>query len=133
MIAVVSVKTVVEKRNRREENIMVSRSVYTFVVAALAVFVSPASGTAAESRCPVILDHKFANLMDEPVSLCAFRGKVLLVVNTASECGTRRSTTAWKSYIAVIGTKGSLSWAFQRTISAARSRGQTNKSSNSAG
>jgi glutathione peroxidase len=25
--------------------------------------------------------------MDEPVSLCAFRGKVLLVVNTASECG----------------------------------------------
>jgi glutathione peroxidase len=34
-----------------------------------------------------MLDHKFANLMDEPVSLCQFRGKVLLVVNTASECG----------------------------------------------
>ena len=25
--------------------------------------------------------------MDEPVSLCQFRGKVLLIVNTASECG----------------------------------------------
>jgi glutathione peroxidase len=34
-----------------------------------------------------MLDHKFANLMDEPVSLCQFRGNVLLIVNTASECG----------------------------------------------
>jgi glutathione peroxidase len=25
--------------------------------------------------------------MDEPVSLCQFSGKVLLIVNTASECG----------------------------------------------
>jgi glutathione peroxidase len=25
--------------------------------------------------------------MDEPISLCQFRGKVLLIVNTASECG----------------------------------------------
>jgi glutathione peroxidase len=25
--------------------------------------------------------------MDEPVSLCPFSGKVLLIVNTASECG----------------------------------------------
>ena len=41
----------------------------------------------AEPPCPPILDHKFANLMDEPVSLCQFRGKVVLIVNTASECG----------------------------------------------
>jgi glutathione peroxidase len=27
------------------------------------------------------------NLQEEPVSLCDFRGKVLLVVNTASQCG----------------------------------------------
>ena len=27
------------------------------------------------------------NLQDEPVSLCQFSGKVLLLVNTASECG----------------------------------------------
>ena len=25
--------------------------------------------------------------MDEPVSLCQFSGKVVLIVNTASECG----------------------------------------------
>jgi glutathione peroxidase len=34
-----------------------------------------------------MLNHRFANLMDEPVSLCRFTGKVLLIVNTASECG----------------------------------------------
>jgi glutathione peroxidase len=27
------------------------------------------------------------NLQDQPVSLCQFGGKVLLIVNTASECG----------------------------------------------
>ncbi len=46
-----------------------------------------AAPTAGGGACPALLDHKLANLQDEPVSLCDFRGKVLLVVNTASECG----------------------------------------------
>jgi glutathione peroxidase len=66
---------------------MLARSIYLFVVVALTIFATPVQSTAAESPCPAILDHKFANLMDEPVSLCQFRGKVLLIVNTASECG----------------------------------------------
>ena len=69
---------------------MLARLLYAFyvlILAALAVFATPAPGIAAGSPCPAILDHKFANLMDEPVSLCQFRGKVLLIVNTASECG----------------------------------------------
>jgi glutathione peroxidase len=65
---------------------MLARSIYAFFVTLL-ILVSPTPSTAAESSCPSILDHKFANLMDEPVSLCQFRGKVLLIVNTASECG----------------------------------------------
>jgi glutathione peroxidase len=69
-----------------EEN-MLTRSIYAFIVVALAVFAAPAPNSAAESPCPSVLDHKFANLMDEPVSLCQFQRKVLLVVNTASECG----------------------------------------------
>src|SRR4029453_17612193 len=69
-----------------EEN-MLARSICAFIVAALAVFVTPVPGISAESPCPSILDQKFANLMDEPVSLCQFSGKVLLIVNTASECG----------------------------------------------
>ena len=66
---------------------MLSRWIYALIVAALAAVATPAPSTAAESPCPTVLDHKFANLTDEPVSLCQFRGKVLLVVNTASECG----------------------------------------------
>jgi glutathione peroxidase len=65
---------------------MIARSIYAFFVTLL-ILVFPAPSTSAESPCPSILDHKFANLMDEPVSLCQFRGKVLLIVNTASECG----------------------------------------------
>ena len=59
----------------------------SLIIAAVASLAAPMRGDAAESLCPAILDHKFANLMDEPVSLCQFRGKVLLIVNTASECG----------------------------------------------
>jgi glutathione peroxidase len=66
---------------------MFARSIYAFIVAALAAMGSATPSSAAESACPSVLDHQFANLMDEPVSLCQFRGKVLLIVNTASECG----------------------------------------------
>jgi glutathione peroxidase len=66
---------------------MFSRWIYALFIAALLTFVVPPQSSAADSHCPSILDHKFANLMDAPVSLCQFRGKVLLIVNTASECG----------------------------------------------
>jgi glutathione peroxidase len=66
---------------------MSARSIYVFVIAALAVFATRVPAIPAESPCPAMLNHKFANLMDEPVSLCQFSGKVLLIVNTASECG----------------------------------------------
>ena len=69
---------------------MLARSIYALyvlILAAVAALAAPAPGSAAESPCPTVLDHKFANLMDEPVSLCQFGGKVLLIVNTASECG----------------------------------------------
>jgi len=66
---------------------MLDLPIYSVIIAVLAVFAIPARSSAAESPCPAVLDHKFANLQDEPVSLCQFQGKVLLVVNTASECG----------------------------------------------
>lgn len=62
-------------------------STLTFIIAALALFTARVPSVAAESSCPAMIDHKFANLMDVPVSLCQFSGKVLLIVNTASECG----------------------------------------------
>jgi glutathione peroxidase len=43
---------------------------------------------AATAACPAVLNHTFPRLQDEkPQSLCQYRGKVLLVVNTASFCG----------------------------------------------
>jgi glutathione peroxidase len=63
---------------------MFVRSIYALIIIAL---VSTIPSSAAESPCPSVLDHKLPSLQDESVSLCRFSGKVLLVVNTASECG----------------------------------------------
>lgn len=42
----------------------------------------------AASACPPLLNHTYTRLQGgQPQSLCDFRGKVLLVVNTASQCG----------------------------------------------
>ena len=43
--------------------------------------------TPALAGCPPLLDHSFPSLTDQATPLCQFEGKVLLVVNTASECG----------------------------------------------
>ena len=53
------------------------------------VWAAPEAGGpgAPAAGCPPILDRKLLNLQDESISLCDFRGKVLLVVNTASQCG----------------------------------------------
>ena len=50
------------------------------------IFSSPAL---AETPCPPLLNHTVETLAEhQPVNLCtAYRGKVLLVVNTASRCG----------------------------------------------
>ena len=66
---------------------MFKRTAYLLIVATLAALAITTRSDAMESNCPAILDHKFSNLMDEPISLCQFSGKVVLVVNTASECG----------------------------------------------
>src|SRR3989442_15524589 len=45
------------------------------------------ASNAAMAGCPALLDRTLNNLLDEPHSLCEYAGKVLLVVNTASQCG----------------------------------------------
>ncbi|MFM8576658.1 MAG: glutathione peroxidase [Limnohabitans sp.] len=43
---------------------------------------------AAASTCPATLNHTLPRLQDEkPQSLCQYQGKVVLAVNTASDCG----------------------------------------------
>ncbi|MGB2831956.1 MAG: glutathione peroxidase [Methylotenera sp.] len=37
--------------------------------------------------CPALLNHQFKTLQGTNVNLCDYRGKPILVVNTASKCG----------------------------------------------
>ena len=39
------------------------------------------------AACPALLDRKMDTILEKPQSLCEYAGKVVLVVNTASECG----------------------------------------------
>lgn len=41
----------------------------------------------ALAGCPALLDHTLATLDERSQSLCRYSGQVLLVVNTASQCG----------------------------------------------
>src|SRR5215831_17575190 len=40
-----------------------------------------------QAACPALLGYTFPSLTDQPTPLCQFEGKVILVVNTASQCG----------------------------------------------
>ena len=65
------------------------RFMVTCLLTGLSLAASAAQGPRDESSaCPALLQHQFPRLQDEkPQSLCQYRGKVLLVVNTASYCG----------------------------------------------
>jgi len=39
------------------------------------------------AACPALLDRSMASILEKPQSLCEYAGSVVLVVNTASECG----------------------------------------------
>lgn len=45
------------------------------------------SASLAGAACPRLLDVKVDTLTQDAASLCQYEGKVLLVVNTASQCG----------------------------------------------
>jgi glutathione peroxidase len=39
------------------------------------------------AACPALLDRKMTTIHEQPQSLCEYAGNVVLVVNTASQCG----------------------------------------------
>ena len=64
----------------------IALSALTFLPAASAV--AGSAQVAATMACPALLDREFNRLQTgRPESLCQYRGKVLLIVNTASYCG----------------------------------------------
>ena len=61
-------------------------------VVAVALVLTPpawaAESATGDAACPAVLNYTFNRLQTgKPESLCQFRGKVLLIVNTASYCG----------------------------------------------
>lgn len=64
------------------------RSKIAALAAGLGLFLVPASGTLAEQQAATrAWDFSFTSIDGKPMPLSEFRGKVLLVVNTASFCG----------------------------------------------
>ncbi|MFZ6711313.1 glutathione peroxidase [Undibacterium sp. TC9W] len=57
--------------------------------------------------CPAVLNHKFKRLQDEaPQDLCQYKGKVALVVNTASYCGFTKQYEGLEAMSAKYNDKG---------------------------
>src|SRR4029450_1644847 len=46
-----------------------------------------AIGETSMAACPPLLDRSMPNIVEQPQSLCDYAGKVVMVVNTASQCG----------------------------------------------
>lgn len=60
----------------------------------------------AES-CPALLNNTFPRLQDDvPQNLCQYKGKVILVVNTASHCGNTPQYDGLEKLSAQYGSKG---------------------------
>ncbi len=65
---------------------MCAKAVIAFAL--LWMFVVGSAGAAEPAGCKPLLDHKFPELLSgKQHSLCDYAGKVVLVVNTASQCG----------------------------------------------
>ena len=61
---------------------------HTVRCVAVALTLSVWALAAQAASCPALLDRTVSRLQDEqPQSLCQYAGKVVLVVNTASQCG----------------------------------------------
>nr|WP_230427764.1 glutathione peroxidase [Undibacterium luofuense] len=59
------------------------------------------------ASCPAVLNHSFNRLQDDaPQNLCQYKGKVALVVNTASYCGFTKQYEGLEKLYARLQDKG---------------------------
>lgn len=82
-------------------------SVATFLAIAVSPAVRAQTPGTADASCPALLRHAFNRLQDgAPQSLCQYRGKVILVVNTASKCGYTKQFDALEGMYAKYKDRG---------------------------
>jgi len=87
-----------------QENTM-PLSLFPAVALAISAFAPPLA--AAAEQCPPLLQHSFTTLQGQTTqSLCQWRGKVLLVVNTASYCGLTAQYDGLEKLYARLRDKG---------------------------
>ena len=64
------------------------RNMAGYCLGLIGVLLSSFAFAAPQEMCKSVLDHSFPGLLSgKPQSLCEYGGKVVLVVNTASQCG----------------------------------------------
>jgi len=76
--------------------------------AALLLGLTALPAVAGAAECPPLLNHTFATLQNEkqPLPLCQYAGKVVLVVNTASYCGFTNQYDGLEALYAELKDKG---------------------------
>ena len=78
-----------------------------FSMASLLVSFSGTAFADTTEACPAILQHTFNRLQDDsPQNLCQYKGKVALVVNTASYCGFTNQYEGLEKMYAKYADKG---------------------------
>ncbi|MBC3885677.1 glutathione peroxidase [Undibacterium griseum] len=77
------------------------------MLAVVSAFCSAPAFAQSPEACPAILNHQFNRLQDDaPQNLCQYKGKVALVVNTASYCGFTSQYEGLEKMYAKYSSKG---------------------------